>query len=106
MDDTPAELTESSAARIPERAETRPDKTESLPPTETSGVVVNPRNDELSTERGALDLGVLPPEVTGVMHETGRKTGALGSYFGCMCLPPGVYRRGEDATELMSVKGL
>lgn len=82
IDNTPVELTESSTARTPETAETRPDRAEFRPSTDISGVVVKPCRDKLSTERRAIELGVLPPEATGVMRETGRKTGALGSYFG------------------------
>ena len=101
---------ESTRESVSERAEMRPDIPEFLPDLEpaepvrrtseretaelvrdTSGVVVKPDRGQLSNEIGATDeSGVLTPEVMGVIMDTGRNTGARGSYFGCTCLPFGV----------------
>ncbi len=68
--------------------------------------MVKPDRGQLSNESGATDeLGVLTPEVTGVISVTGRNTGPLGLYFDSTCWPLGVRRRGEDAAEPISVNG-
>ena len=117
----PAESTRES---VSERAETRPERPEFLPDREpaepvrctpdpaepvrdTSGVVVKPDRGQLSKESGATEeAGVLSREVMGVSLETGRKTGPFGLNLENTCCPSGVSRRGEEAFEPITVKGL
>ena len=70
---------------------------------------MKPERGQLSKLSGVLEepAAEWSSEDTGVKRRvTGLKAGALGSYLGTACLLLGVYLRGDEAFELMSVKGL
>ena len=70
-------------------------------------MVVKPLKRQLSKLSGATEeTGVPSPEERGVKRVTGLNTGASGSTLENACFPLGVKRRGDDAAELRSVKGL
>ena len=70
-------------------------------------MVVKPLRRQLSKLRGATEeTGVPPPEERGVKRVTGLNVGASESTLENACFPLGVKRRGDDAAELRSVKGL
>jgi hypothetical protein len=110
----PAEPTESSSSfkRSKPTADERPDRAESRPlraepVRESSGVVVKPLRGQLSKLTGATEeFGVPVPEERGVSRVIGLNVGAPGSILQNACFPLGVKRRGEDALELGSEKGL